>query len=533
MSEKAMGQEAELVGAELVGGDSPKAEPRAEKIKSIRRRFVLWIPVFGAVVAAFTAVAFSFWQHRLEASLSASLLANLWYILAAVGLALLLGLFTARWLAGPIVAALDSLIQGTGRWVAGDLGQRFDLASGDELEVLSTSLNQLSEDLAKSKVSADDLEEYNRDLLDLNEELQVLDRTKTRMLANVSYELHEPLTAIGGYAEAIKEGRLGQLNAAQHQSLQVLEANLQRLMSTVDQLQTFSRVESRRLTVHLRPFQLQPVASRVIESLRTIYGSSLNLQFACSPDLPQVIGDPDRIAQVLDNLLTNAVKFSPEGGYIEVAVTEVDEGVAVQVTDQGAGIPEEEQEKVFHRFYQLAADAESVTVGIGLGLAIVREILEHHNTEVYLDSRPGMGSTFGFVLPVLTDRSSRDAAALATLVLIDCDLGFVQDTVGYLNRRGFAVQTATSVQQGLRLVRRVQPDVVLLDRMLDDGDGFEFISKQKKDETIRDIPVVIVSALQERSLGLGFGAAEYLVKPVSPTEIEETVLRVLGEQSPG
>ncbi len=205
-------------------------------------------------------------------------------------------------------------------------------------------------------------------------------------------------------------------------------------------------------------------------------------------------------------------------------------GHDLQVTDQGVGIPEEEQEKVFRRFYQLDTGAGKEAGGIGLGLAIVREILEHHNTEVYLDSRPGMGSTFGFVLPVVTDRSVRSSAALATLVMIDGDVGFVQETVGYLNHRGFSVQTASSIQQGLRLVRRVQPDVVLLDRMLDDGDGFNFISKQQDDESIREIPVIVVSALQERSLGLGLGASEYLVKPVSPSELEEAVLRFLGEK---
>jgi DNA-binding response OmpR family regulator len=222
----------------------------------------------------------------------------------------------------------------------------------------------------------------------------------------------------------------------------------------------------------------------------------------------------------------------------------------VWVADDGKGIAPEEQSRIFDRFYQVDSSSRRSHGGMGLGLAIVREILEAHGTTIQVESAPGRGTTFRFTLPVRVppadgsggsgDRggsvklSGSAAEAVAgdhrrRVLLIDDDPGFAGVVSHFLERRGFSVETATSAEEGWRRARRRHlgegragegvPDVILLDRLLPDADGFDLLARLKEDEATAHVPVLMVSIRREKALGQRLGASGYLAKPVDPERL--------------
>ncbi|NJL29876.1 MAG: response regulator [Thermoanaerobaculia bacterium] len=469
----------------------------------------------------YTAVFFVSYDHLRTANRSTA-----WGIAGLAVFGLLLGVGCAQVLAAQSLEPLKKLTRGARRLAAGHLDERIALATRDEFQVLSETLDHMAEQLA---TTIEDLERSNQRLGRLNDELQQLDRLKSDLLANVSHELRTPLTAIGGYVEAMEEGILGELDATQLQSLRVVRRNVGRLRAMIDQLLSYSRMEQSRLRVELQPFELAPVVRQAVGSMRAIHGDRLDLRLRCPEELPQVYGDPGAIAQVLENLLTNAVKFSPESGAIEVEIRELGTGVEVAVRDHGVGIPAAEQKKIFDRFYQVDASSRRKFGGMGLGLAIVKELLEQHHSEIRVESRAGGGSVFRFILPSALERTGKiKTTGGRRIALIDDDPGFVQRVAHHLSHRGFQVETAATAAQGLAMIERVGPQAVLIDRLLPDDDGFELIARLKEREATRQLPVIVISVRQERTLALRLGAAAYLSKPVEPEVVEKTLLDVLA-----
>ncbi len=465
-------------------------------------------------------------------SLARARFETLWQLFALALFALAVGVVCAYLLSSQSLGPVARLTQGARKLAEGDLRHRISLRTGDEFEVLGATLDHMAERLA---VTIEDLEASNR-------ELRELDQMKSDLLANVSHELRTPLTAISGYVEAMREGLLGELGDEHQNALEVMERNLQRLRTMIDQLLGYSRMESGRLEVELAAFDLDAVARQVAESVTGSEfsdSSRVELRYDCPPDLPEAYGDAGRIGQVIDNLLTNAVKFSPGGGRVELAIREVDAGVEVRVSDQGIGIPEELQQKIFDRFYQIDASSKRHYGGIGLGLALVQEILELHHSKIEVESSPGAGSSFAFVLPLAAERSGLQNTrrvkqvgepgepAPPQVVIIDDDPGFVREMTAHLGGHGFAVDAVATAAQGLALARRLRPDVIVLDRLLPDEDGFDLLSRFQKLKATRDIPVVLASVRKEKALGLRRGAAAYLRKPLEPAILERTLIELL------
>jgi len=452
-----------------------------------------------------------------------------WQIGGLALVALGVGVGCAFLLSAQSLGPVARLTLGARKLAEGKLEHRIDLRTGDEFEVLGATLDLMAERLADT---VEDLEDSNERLGVLNEELRQVDRVKSDLLANVSHELRTPLTAISGYVEAMAAGLLGDLAAEQKASLQVVERNVRRLRGMIDQLLNYSRMESGRLDVELQSFDLEPLVRHVVEAVRAAHGASVDVQVHCPQDLPEVYADSSRIAQVIENLLTNAIKFSTEEDPIELEIQEVDEGIEVLVQDRGIGIPQELQEKIFERFYQVDATARRKFGGIGIGLALVREILELNHSQIRVENRVLGGSTFRFTLPSAIERSGLfPQAGRLRVALIDDDTGFVQEVSAHLSGNGFVVETAASAEQGWTMVKRVRPDLVVLDRLLPDQDGFDLLRRLKENHSTRNIPVVLATVRQERALGLRLGAADYLVKPFAPKVVEDALHKALAAPS--
>lgn len=237
-------------------------------------------------------------------------------------------------------------------------------------------------------------------------ELKEMDRAKADRLAEVSHELRTPLTAVSGYVEAAREGLLGDLDASQAAALGILERNVRRLRLLAERLLGAARSESGRLEIDLGPFRLERVLRQAVEAVSAVHGPGLDLRCEWPPDLPEAYGDADSIAQVVDNLLANAIKFSASGSPVILRARPVPNGIEVAVQDRGIGISEKDRARIFDRFFQVGGPSRGGS-GVGLGLAIVRELLELHHSEIMLESRPGEGSTFRFVLGVAAGRAGK------------------------------------------------------------------------------------------------------------------------------
>jgi signal transduction histidine kinase len=241
------------------------------------------------------------------------------------------------------------------------------------------------------------LEQRARNLAEAYAELQEVDRLRDEMVQNVSHELRTPLTFVKGYVELLLACDAGPLTDLQKEYLEVViekTDTVTRLVSDIMFLQQADQLPKKTL------ISLTKLARRALQGCAaTAEQAHLSLVENMPDDLPPVKGDAGRLQQVFDNLLGNAIKFSPQGGHITVTVEDIGEMEQVSVSDEGVGIPEDQQERIFERFYQVDGSARRRFAGIGLGLTIAKRIVEAHGGEMWVKSAPGEGSTFYFTIP--------------------------------------------------------------------------------------------------------------------------------------
>ncbi len=229
-------------------------------------------------------------------------------------------------------------------------------------------------------------------------ELQEIDRLKDELVQNVSHELRTPLTFVKGYVEMLLDGDMGQINERQRESLSIVAEKTDSITRLVSDIIFLQQIEHESL--ELAQLDMAQVVRRAMQSNQApVTAAHMLLTCQITPDLAPAFADRDRVNQVLDNLIGNAIKFSPQGGTITLRLEEAGEMLQVSVSDSGIGIPEEQIERIFERFYQVDGSATRKFGGAGLGLAIVKRIVEAHGGRIWVNSRLGQGSTFSFTLP--------------------------------------------------------------------------------------------------------------------------------------
>jgi two-component system, OmpR family, phosphate regulon sensor histidine kinase PhoR len=231
-------------------------------------------------------------------------------------------------------------------------------------------------------------------------ELRRLERVRRDFVANVSHEFKTPLTAIQGFAETLLEGAL---DDQEHRTrfVEIIRDHAVRLARLTDDLLKLSQIEAGRMDLELRPVNISDLAAACVETLRfQAKKKNHEMELHCDADLPNVTADAGRLREVLINLLENAVQYTPPGGHIEVRVEHADKMVIVTVADNGIGIPQADQERIFERFYRVDSARSREAGGTGLGLSIARHIVEAHDGKIWVDSAVGQGSRFHFSVPV-------------------------------------------------------------------------------------------------------------------------------------
>jgi signal transduction histidine kinase len=325
---------------------------------------------------------------------------------------LLVGLILANrvsaMIARTITRNVEQLRAGVSRVQEGNLEERVTIASGDEIQDLAEAFNQM----------ADKLLETIEQLTEANRELESLDQAKSDLVANVSHELKTPLTALRGYLELLSGGELGPLSSEVERAIEVCEKNLRRLSVRIEELVQLAQLE--RSLVPDLVMDLVPLGQLLHGVVETLLPRLEEKGIVCSlnlaTDLCSVRGSPEHLERVFLNILDNATKFTPEGGVIRVSAEpyrhEERIGVVVRVADTGVGIPKDQQLRIFDRFYQVDPSARRRYGGMGLGLALVRSIVEAHRGAVWVESRQSRGSTFFIWLPSQASDSSGHRAVV-------------------------------------------------------------------------------------------------------------------------
>ncbi len=375
---------------------------------------------------------------------------------------------------------------------------------------------------------------------DITREVEA-DRAKSEFISTVSHELRTPLTSIKGYVDLILLGSVGDVSPMQRSFLDVVRANSNRLVELINDLLDLSRLDTGRIVLNREPIVLSDLLEEVVESARAeIERKQLSLEMAVSPELPTVYVDRKRIVQVLTNMVSNAYKYTPEGGRVEISAHSTDGYVQISVSDTGVGIAKEDMKKLFTRFFRADNPMRDEVGGTGLGLAISKSFVELHGGEMWVESQVGQGSTFTFTLP-LGNAGAEEEDAYDNEVHLKGSLGqrfrilvvddepHIGELLRYqLERAGYEVLVARRGEEALVIARREHPDLITLDILLAGMDGFEVLEQLKSDERTADIPVVIISIVAEKENLMAMGAVGFLPKPLGEEELLRTLGQILG-----
>jgi signal transduction histidine kinase/DNA-binding response OmpR family regulator len=357
--------------------------------------------------------------------------------------------------------------------------------------------------------------------------LEAASAAKSDFLASMSHELRTPLNAIIGFSSlmAAQTETDGSLNVPR-EWVEHIRSGGDHLLALINDVLDLAKVEAGRLELSTEPVDVAHAVAASVAGLRPLADrKGQRVETSIAPSIV-IDADPGRLRQILYNLLSNAIKYTPDGGSICIAAVRVGTEVRISVQDTGIGIAAEDTARVFEEFRQVGDAAQRMS-GTGLGLALTRRLVEAHDGRIELESEPGQGATFTVILPDREESAAPYPAELGpSAVPLDVDARYVlviEDEPSsvrllhtYLTDAGHAVRIAADGETGLTMARADRPVAIVLDILLPGIDGWEVLRRLKSDATLRDVPVIIATVVDERGVGLALGAVDYLIKPVDP-----------------
>ncbi|MGB4844700.1 MAG: GAF domain-containing protein [Ferruginibacter sp.] len=372
---------------------------------------------------------------------------------------------------------------------------------------------------------------------------------KSSFLSTVSHELRTPLTSVLGFAKIIKkrledkvfpvidkdDPKLQKTINQVSDNLDVVVSEGERLTHLINDVLDLAKIEAGKMEWNNEPVSVAEIAERAIAATTSLFAhNKLELKKNIATDLPDITGDRDKLIQVMVNLISNSVKFTPKGS-VTCKVLQKDEEIIVSIADTGIGIAPEDHAAVFEQFKQVGDTLTDKPKGTGLGLPICMEIIEHHGGRIWLESELGKGSTFLFALPISKSTEPRavhlndlvkqlkvqvansqlnlkDKAA--SLLVVDDDESIRSLLNQELSELGYLVDEARDGKEALVKVRANRPDLIILDIMMPEMNGFDVAAVLKNDPVTMDIPIIVLSIVQDKTRGFRIGVDRYLTKPI-------------------
>jgi len=382
---------------------------------------------------------------------------------------------------------------------------------------------RVQERTAQLQAAKDEVEAFSQTILRAKEELERAAKFKDQFLSTMSHELRTPLNAVLGFSDLLTEKRYGPLNERQQRYVNHIHTGGKHLLTLINDILDLSKIEAGRLQLSIDSVLLTTSFAEVADTMRPLVDKKSHTLVQRAPAGLSVRADGTRLKQVLMNLVGNAIKFTPDGGKIELSAKRVGDFVRVEVRDSGPGIPPDEQKRIFDAFYRLRR-SEKAAEGTGLGLAITQRLVQLHGGELGVESELGEGSCFHFTLPIVptfvTDDTaasgpeSASARAGARILVVEDDSSAAQLLETQLTSAGYAVAVCRAPERALEMAAELQPSAITIDIVMKPINGWELLSLLKSDPRTSLIPVVVVTIVDQPSTGALLGADEYIVKPV-------------------
>ncbi|HEV7674496.1 MAG TPA: response regulator, partial [Candidatus Angelobacter sp.] len=372
----------------------------------------------------------------------------------------------------------------------------------------------------------------NAELAQQNREVERATRMKSEFLASMSHELRTPLNAIVGFSDLLGEETAGPINPKQKRFIGHVRNGATHLLSLINDILDLSKIEAGQLEVFPENVSLQHSLAEVLSLIQPLTDKR-KMALHILPEDFTIYADRMRLKQVLYNLLSNAVKFTPEHGSISVAAHAEAGQVYISVSDTGVGIRKEDQTAIFDEFRQVGESAKGVKEGTGLGLAITRRLVEQQGGTITVFSEPGKGSKFTFTIPAGTGPDLPNTIAYQNsgprehpvVLIVDDEPTARELLMNYLGPQGYVVITADSGKVALAKAKEFRPDVITLNMLSPGQTGWMTLYELKHNPETADIPIIVVSVVDQKGMAFTLGASEYLVKPVA----RETLLAKLAQ----
>ncbi|GAC1622965.1 MAG: hypothetical protein NVS9B13_16270 [Candidatus Acidiferrum sp.] len=372
-------------------------------------------------------------------------------------------------------------------------------------------------------------------LVRAKEEAERANKFKDQFLSTMSHELRTPLNAVLGFSDLLADERYGPLNDRQQRYVDHIHTGGEHLLRLISDILDLSKIEAGRMELAREDVVVASAFSEVLSALQPLADKKSQCLRQQAASNLCVHADATRFKQVLMNLVGNAIKFTPEGGEIELAARQLDGQIRVEVRDNGPGIPSEQQQRIFEAFVRLAQTG-SATEGTGLGLAITSRLVELHGSKLTIESQPDEGTCFYFNLPLVTTSIAESpqittpvprARKAPRILVVEDNAATGQLIQSQLTSSGYEPIRCDQPEHAIDMAAEFQPDAITLDLLMKPVHGLEVLLQLKNDPRTSKIPVIVVTIMDQPGIGVALGADEYLVKPVSKKTLLEAVERCL------
>ena len=391
---------------------------------------------------------------------------------------------------------------------------------GDELNRVQQFMSAVTAGVDRARL-LEKVSAANAELIDANHH-------KTVFLANMSHELRTPLNAILGFSELLIDSTNGQFpDATKIRFLEQIHSSGKHLLGLINDILDLSKIEAGQMELHLQTVSVADVLSQVASNVEPLIAKkhiTLETEAAGSG---QITADEGKLKQMILNLVSNAIKFTPDGGAISLKAAQAGNRLQIVVADNGIGIAEDDIKRIFHEFQQVDSGANRKQQGTGLGLTLTRSFAVLHGGDVALESEFGKGSRFTIDLPVagpdphgapMADKLGAPESEVdfsrPLILVVEDDPASAELLARQVERAGFRTKNARNGTEAMAMAKAHRPVAITLDIMLPDIDGWEVLTRLKRDDMTSDIPVIVVSVVDDPALGTALGALDYFVKPV-------------------
>ena len=484
-----------------------------------------------------------------------------------LGLIVLLAIMvvaTAQLLDRSLFQPLQELREGSQRIAEGDFDQTIESEQQDEIGEFAAALNEMRQALrlrdmriaAQNKALADEVNNRKaaqEKLQNLNAELVKSSRYKDQFLATMSHELRTPLNAILGMSEALIVPVYGELNEQQRKAVLHVRDSGQHLLSLIDDILDLSKIAAGRSPLEIERVEVAQVVETSLSMVRPIAEAKrLNLTTTLDSRVKHLLADERRLKQILINLLNNAVKFTGQGGSITLQVKgdQLEDVVYLIVSDTGIGIPKESLDQLFEPFVQIDGELSRQHGGAGLGLTLVKRLVDMHNGSIRVQSDYGGGSQFQIGIPWQQEllsthhgKPKRDTAKIEdktkspeptqkTILLAEDREANILTLLDYLTIKGYRVIVARNGIEAVEMTRSHRPNIILMDIQMPEMNGLEAIGRIRAEAN--PVPIIALTALAmpgDRERCLAVGANDYISKPISLRQLVSAIETLLNKQS--